>query len=449
MSRVDVSEFLVRSRIGRIHVTAAVLCGVSLLADGYDVGVFGAIVPSLMKTWHISGTVAGLLGTAALGGMLLGAIGLGALADRIGRKPTLVAALTVFSVCTGLASLASGPVEFALLRFAAGLGLGGVLPLAATLSAEYAPARWRSSFVMWTSIGFAGGGLLAAVVSRAELAAWGWRGVIATGVFPLLLMPVFLLALPESLEFQLRRGRTERVRRVMAVMRSTVAVAADAELYVPPRVGRTSPARLFARPFAQRTVLLAIAFSCCLLMLYAILTWLPQLVAASGLSVTSGLTMLVLLNGGGVVGIALNGVLSERVGLFRVVVASYLCTAAAIFLLGSAHTDLLLGLTAFLGGMLAYGSSVAENAYAAFVYPAELRGSGTGWCLGIGRVGAMVGPYLGGVLLDAHLSLRTDYLVFAVPGLVATACVVWVHRRLPAGTPSDAGTVRAAMPAGR
>jgi len=128
----------------------------------------------------------------------------------------MIVALVAFSVFAGLSALSPGPLAFGVLRFASGLGLGGVLPIAATLSSEYAPARWRSPFIMWTSVGFAAGGLLSALVSRLFVAEWGWRAVVATGAFPVLLVPVLIGVLPESLGLLLRRGRTEAARRIMA-----------------------------------------------------------------------------------------------------------------------------------------------------------------------------------------------------------------------------------------
>jgi AAHS family benzoate transporter-like MFS transporter len=422
---LDVSEFMRNSRLRPAHVLVAVLCGIALLADGYDVGVFGAVVPALTKDWHLSHTVAGLLGSATLAGMLFGGIGFGAWADRVGRKPALVASLAIFGVCAGASALAPGPLVFAVLRFCAGLGLGGVLPLAATVSAEYAPNRWRSAFVMWTSIGYASGALAAAALSRATVDAWGWRGVIGTGAFPLLLLPAFVWLLPESLEWLVRTGRTERARRIMA----RIGDPGSGELRAAPAVDRVPLWLLFQRRHLLRTVLLAVAFSGCLLMLYAVLTWLPTLVAASGLSVAGGLTMLILLNGGGVLGILLNGALAGRVPVFVIVLGSYVCVMLSLVLLGFASTDLTIAVTAFLAGMFAYGSSVGENAYATIIFSGALRGTGTGWCLGVGRIGAIAGPYLGGALLDHHVPLRVAYLVFAAAGLVAAVAVIVVQRQ--------------------
>ncbi|HWN31415.1 MAG TPA: MFS transporter [Pseudonocardia sp.] len=438
MPRIDVADFMSRSTLGRTHLRVAVLCGICLLADGYDVGIFGAVVPSLIREWHLSGTLAGLLGTASLAGMLVGAITLGAAADRIGRKPTMIAALLVFSVFAGLSALSPGPLAFGLLRFASGLGLGGVLPIAATLSSEYAPARWRSPFIMWTSVGFAAGGLLSALVSRLFVAEWGWRAVVGTGAFPLLLIPVLVGLLPESLEQLLRRGRTARARRIMAGIDGPYPVDASATLHV--SAGGTgpkaSPARLFEPEYRARTVLLSVAFCGCLLMLYAILTWLPQFVANAGFSVSSGLTMLVLLNGGGMLGMIVNGTLASRLPVVRVLVGSYLLTALALLLLGFAQTAALVAVSAFFAGLLGYASSVAENAYPSVVYPAQLRATATGWCLGIGRIGGMIGPYLGGALLDARLPVAADYAIFALAGVISAGAVLAVHR-LGAGRPGN------------
>ena len=429
MPRIDVADFMSRSTLGRTHIRVAVLCGICLLADGYDVGIFGAVVPSLIRDWHLSGTLAGLLGTASLAGMLVGAITLGAAADRIGRKPTMIVALVAFSAFAGLSALSPGPLAFGVLRFASGLGLGGVLPIAATLSSEYAPARWRSPFIMWTSVGFAAGGLLSALVSRLFVAEWGWRAVVATGAFPLLLVPVLIGVLPESLGLLLRRGRAEAARRIMAGIEGPYPVDPAATLHVTGgETVKASPARLFEPEYRARTVLLSVAFCGCLLMLYAILTWLPQLVANAGFSVSSGLTMLVLLNGGGMLGMILNGTLASRLPVIRVLVGSYLLTALALLLLGFAQTAALIGVSAFFAGLLAYASSVAENAYPSVVYPDHLRATATGWCLGIGRIGGMIGPYLGGALLDLGLPVAADYAIFALAGVISAGAVLAVHR---------------------
>lgn len=441
---MNVTTTLGESRFNRFHGGLAALCGLTILFDGYDLTIYGAALPSMIKEFGISPAQAGAIGSWALVGMMLGAIIGGALSDTVGRKPTIIGSVMLYSIFTGAVFWADTPTQVAVLRFCAGLGIGGVMPNAVGLVADYAPTRNRHALVSLMFSGYMVGGVLASLVAIVAIPTFGWRSIYLMGALPLLLVvPALVRYLPESPTYLLRVGRdadlSAAVRRANPAAQIEPGTTLRADVRRPERA---SLRQLFADGYAGRSLLLWVAFFMVLLMIYGLLTWLPQLMIKSGFALASSLSFLLTLFVAATVVTCVGGYLADRLGSRRVLIVAYLLAAALITLLGHLGGAPLIVVYAVIavGGGAAFSAQIFANAFAAELYPPALRTSGLGWALGVGRIGAIAGPALGGLLLDAAVPLSINFLVFAIPGLLASIAVLCIRPKVSRSLPV-AGTL--------
>ncbi|WP_457788820.1 MFS transporter [Pseudomonas sp. PL-6] len=420
MRQIDVHPVIDNARFSRFHWMVMALCALLLIFDGYDLFIFGVVLPSIMQEWNLTPLEAGALGSYALFGMMFGALGFGTLADRIGRKKGIAICFVLFSTATILNGFASNPTEFGIFRFIAGLGCGGLMPNAVALMNEYAPKRLRSTLVAVMFSGYSLGGMLAAGVGIYMLPRFGWESMFFAAAVPLLLLPLILWKLPESVGFLVRQGRHEQARAVLAKVEPGLALDAADQLLMSDGKGQgVGVFELFRDGRALRTLCLWLAFFCCLLMVYALSSWLPKLMASAGYSLGSSLSFLLALNFGGMAGAILGGWLGDRFNLGKVMVAFFVAAAASISLLGlNSPTPVLYGLI-FIAGATTIGTQILLYAGAAQFYGLSIRSTGLGWASGIGRNGAIVGPLLGGALMAINLPLQLNFIAFAIPGAIA------------------------------
>ncbi|MFI8738732.1 MFS transporter [Ectopseudomonas toyotomiensis] len=420
MRQIDVHPVIDNARFSRFHWMVMALCALLLIFDGYDLFIFGVVLPSIMQEWNLTPLEAGALGSYALFGMMFGALSFGTLADRIGRKKGIAICFVLFSSATILNGFASSPTEFGIFRFIAGLGCGGLMPNAVALMNEYAPKRLRSTLVAVMFSGYSLGGMLAAGVGIYMLPRFGWESMFFAAAVPLLLLPLILWKLPESVGFLVRQGRHEHARAVLAKVEPGLRIDAADQLLMSDAKGQgVGVFELFRDGRALRTLCLWLAFFCCLLMVYALSSWLPKLMASAGYSLGSSLSFLLALNFGGMAGAILGGWLGDRFNLGKVMVAFFVAAALSISLLGFKSPTPVLYLLIFIAGATTIGTQILLYAGAAQFYGLSIRSTGLGWASGIGRNGAIVGPLLGGALMAINLPLQLNFIAFAVPGAIA------------------------------
>jgi AAHS family benzoate transporter-like MFS transporter len=420
MRQIDVHQIIDNARFSRFHWIVMALCALLLIFDGYDLFIYGVVLPSIMQEWGLTPLQAGALGSYALFGMMFGALAFGTLADRIGRKKGIAICFALFSSATIINGFASNPTEFGICRFLAGLGCGGLMPNAVALMNEYAPKRLRSTLVAIMFSGYSVGGMLAAGVGIYMLPRFGWEAMFFAAAVPLLLLPLILWKLPESVGFLLRQGRHEQARAVLQKIQPDLHIDAADQLHMSDSKGAgVAVFELFRDGRALRTLCLWLAFFCCLLMVYALSSWLPKLMANAGYSLGSSLSFLLALNFGGMAGAILGGWLGDRFNLSKVMVAFFVAAAVSISLLGFKSPTPLLYLLIFVAGATTIGTQILLYAGAAQFYGLSIRSTGLGWASGIGRNGAIVGPLLGGALMGINLPLQLNFLAFAVPGAIA------------------------------
>ncbi len=420
MRTVDVHEVIDNARFSQFHWLVMCLCALLLIFDGYDLFIYGVVLPVIMAEWGLTPMQAGALGSYALFGMMFGALIFGTLADRIGRKMGIAICFLLFSTATVLNGFASTPTEFGIFRFLAGLGCGGLMPNVVALMNEYAPKKLRSTLVAIMFSGYSLGGMFSAGLGIYMLPRFGWEAMFFAAAVPLLLLPVIIWKLPESVGFLVRQGRTDQARKLLNQIDPNLVLGASDELVITEVKGKSaSVMELFRNGRAVRTISIWVAFFCCLLMVYALGSWLPKLMANAGYSLGSSLSFLVALNLGGMFGAILGGWLGDRFNLAKVVVVFFAVSVVSISLLGFKTPMPVLYALITIAGATVIGTQILLYASAAQFYGLSIRSTGLGWASGIGRNGAIVGPLLGGALLGINLPLQLNFIAFAIPGVIA------------------------------
>ncbi|MGN7871082.1 MFS transporter [Paracoccus sp. 22332] len=424
MRTIDVNEAIDQSPFGRFQWMVVALCGALLVVDGYDVFVAGTVLPTLIAEWGLTKPQAGALQAWALFGMMFGALTLGPLADRIGRKKGVAISFVLFTSATVATGFANTPEPFKVMRFIAGLGCGGLMPNAVALMNEYAPKRLRSTMVAIMFSGYSIGGMLAAGIGIGVIPSFGWQPMFFLAAAPLMLLPLVLWKLPESLGFLISQGRQDEAKRIFARINPGTALGADDRLvFTETKTAKASIAELFRHGRSLRTAMLWVSFFCCLLLVYLLSSWLPKVLQEAGYAERASLLSLFSLNFGGMAGAILGGRMGDRFGLPKVVVGFFVAAALSIALIGANPAPVLLFALVFMAGATTIGTQILLYASVAQLYNMSVRSTGLGWASGVGRVGAIVGPTFGGVLLARELPLGQNFLIFAIPAVVSAVAM--------------------------
>lgn len=446
MRHIDVHKLADGARFTRFHFGILAWCAIIIICDGYDLAVAGIALPSIMQEMGVTAQDAGFMVSSALFGMMFGAIFLGTVADRIGRRLAIVICLALFSVFTAAAGFASDPYTFSVMRFLAGLGIGGVMPNIVAQMTEYSPKRIRSTMVTLMFSGYAVGGMLAALLGKGLIEAHGWQSVFLAAGVPVLLIPFILKSMPESMPFLIRQGRQAELQGILARMEPSYR-AQQGDSYTLPAADRAEGApigRLFQDGRGFSTIMFWIAFFMCLFMVYALSSWLAKLMAGAGYSLGSALTFVLVLNFGAVIGAVGGGWLADRFHIKYVLVGMYLLAAVSITLLGYKVSTPVLFLLVGLAGASTIGTQIVTYAYAGQFYPMAVRSTGIGWASGVGRSGAILAPIVIGTLVGMALPLQQNFLAIAIPAAIAAVAVACIrHGRSASALPLPQGSAMA------
>jgi AAHS family benzoate transporter-like MFS transporter len=299
------------------------------------------------------------------------------------------------------------------------------MPNAVALMNEYAPKRLRGTMVALMFSGYSVGGMVAAGLGIGMIPHYGWKPMFFVAAVPLIVLPIILWKLPESLGFLIRQGRQEQAKTIYEKVVATAALApADRLVFSEHKGASASVAELFRHRRTLRTLMLWVSFFCCLLLVYLLSSWLPKVLQEAGYAEKASLLSLFSLNFGGMVGAIAGGWLGDRFGLAKVVVVFFAAAAASIALIGFNLPAALLFLMVFVAGATTIGTQILLYASVAQLYNLSVRSTGLGWASAVGRIGAIVGPTLGGVLLGQSLPLRQNFLIFAVPAAVSALAML-------------------------
>jgi AAHS family benzoate transporter-like MFS transporter len=424
MRTIDVAALLNGARLNSFHTRLLLWSALIIIFDGYDLVIYGVVLPTLMKDWGLSALQAGLLGSCALLGMMVGALVFGSLSDRIGRRKAITTCVVLFSGMTVINGFARTPEEFALCRFIAGIGIGGVMPNVIALMNEYSPNRLRGRLISIIFAGYAVGGMISAALGILLIPTWGWSSVFFVAAVPLFVLPLLVRQLPESINFLLRKGQVTSAQQLLQRAEPGYTPQADDTFHLEAgQAPKVSIVQIFQDGRLTNTLLLWLAFCCSLLMIYGISAWLPKLMSTAGYGVNSSIGFLLVLNFGAIIGSVFGGWLADRFGLGRVLLCFLVSSSLVLSLMAvKGPLPVLYVLIAIAGGGT-FGAQILANAFAVQYYPAHIRSTGLGWAMGIGRIGAIIGPMLGAALHGAQLPMEFSFLAFAIPGLIGASAI--------------------------
>ncbi|WFU44286.1 MFS transporter [Bradyrhizobium sp. CB82] len=432
---IDVTEIIEQARFGRLQFLILVLCGWIAMLDGFDTQAIAYVAPVTAEQWGIAMAGFGPIFGAGLAGLTVGAFVLSPAADRFGRKNVILLSVLLFGIFALVTARATTLSELLVYRFLTGIGLGGAMPNIIALTSEYAPKRMRALLIAIMFCGFPLGSTIGGVISAPLIGALGWHSVfVLGGMLPLVTLIALSIWLPESIRFLVTRGVSgERIANLLARLDPAASQAAASRYVMPPAQASGFPvAKLLAEGRASMTLLLWVAFFMNLLVMYFLVNWMPSLLKASGLPLNIAILSTAVLNAGGVVGAIVLGRFVDRLDPYLVLGGAY--SASALFIagiaFGSANVWTLM-ISTFLAGFGVVGAQIGMNALAASLYPTEIRSTGVGWALGVGRIGSIIGPVAGGILLGFGWTAQSVVLTAAVPALLAGLAVIGLRRREP------------------
>lgn len=388
MKLINPMKVIDGSRIHSFHIWLVFWLFLVILFDGYDVVIYGAVVPSLIKEWGISDVTAGAIGSYTVMGTAAGAIVFGLLADKLGRKKIILLTIFLFSFFTLLSGFANGPTMFIIFRVIAGIGLGGVMPNVIALTTEFAPKHIRSALVSFVFCGYSVGAIAAALTSRSLLPTVGWEPVFWLAGIPLLFFPLLIKVIPESVSFLIQTGRVEEAKRVLAKIDPTINVKEAIELKKPDERTPGSPViKLFEQKRAISTVMFWISCFSAFILIYSMNTWLPRLMMQAGYDLKSSLTFIAVMQIGAIVGTIVFGRLVDKLGFKKVLVPLFFCGAIALSLIGFTNSPFIAyGLISVIGAA-SVGVQNMSNAFVSQYYPTEMRSTALGSTMAFGRMG--------------------------------------------------------------
>jgi MFS family permease len=418
----DVREELGGAPLRPFHWMLVALVALATLFDGYDTLIPSYVIHFVAKPWQLSSSSAGFLVSSGLIGFAVGSLVHGMVADRIGRRPTLIAGLLVagvFSVITGL--WGTSFAAFITLRALTGLGLGVLLPLGTAYINEYLPDRTRNRLAALGGGGFALGGVLAAITGVKLTADGNWHILFYLGGGAAVLGVIYLFVFPESAEFLVAHNKPEEAARLLARVRpDRAAHYAGVRFTVPARPAAADRFLLLTAPYRVRTLALWGSAFLLLFGVYGLSSWTPELMIDRGKSFATGYVFGAVLQGMSIVGALAGGVLADRwTGVSRALMLW--CGLGAVATVAVAFTENTAGDMIGVGaaGLFIIGGQFLLNNVCAATYPVQARGTGAGYMLGVGRVGGILGPYIGGWLLDGFGGTRVLFIAVAVAAAIA------------------------------
>jgi len=431
----DIGDLIDEAPMSGLQKKVVALCSVATFLDGYDIQALGLAVPLMSEEWGLAPSAFASALSGSLIGIALGAVLLAPLADRFGRRPMLIAVMTVIGLTTVGAALATNPTMLAVWRVLTGLGLGAAVPIATSMTSEYAPLRRRAALVALMIACMALGSFAAGLVAPILSGAWGWRGIFAVGAaLPLLAAVLLFISLPESLRFLIARDLDprQRARQIAQIFRHQGDVTPSIATGT---VGaRASVRALFAPTYRMRTILVWLIFWFNLFVIYSLISWLPTLLHAAGWTHDAAQRASGLVALGGIAGGLSIAWFADRGHGIAAVFTAYLATAVllVLFIAGPGSVAAWIALLFLVGAGAVGGQMAAGSIATAHYYPTDLRATGVGWFNGVSRTGAIAGPIALAALMQAGWVSSHILGILAIPMLFCAAGVLLLPRALQA-----------------
>lgn len=429
---VDVSQLIDERGLTFFNVSLVIFCFCIVFFDGYDITAMGTAAPALIRAWRITNqaSLGPVLGASVIG-ILFGSLIFGNLGERFGRRFAIITSVLFFGVFTLGITYCTTLNQMLIMRLLTGVGIGGLLPNVTAMVAEFAPRKYRATMiiVMFTGVGV--GGSMPGVIAASILPRYGWQILFTIGgVVPIVVAVAALIWLPESIKFlALRPNRQADVLRVAKRLRPDLEFASDTQFVIRDerrQVSSLSPKNLFAGGMAAITLLVWVLFIANLMAYFFLVSWTPVLLASIHVPLAKAALANSAFHWGGAIGGWVLARPMDKYGLapMKILFALSVVAVGLIGYVGSISETLMMVIV-FISGFCVLSIQYALNAISGMIYPTSFRAAGSGWAFGVGRIGSIVGPIVGGLLIGAHLSVQKLYIWAAVPLLVATvACFV-------------------------
>jgi AAHS family 4-hydroxybenzoate transporter-like MFS transporter len=439
MASIDIADIIDQQRISVFQARIVLMAWLTLFLDGIDNQAIAYVAPALAHAWSLERGALGPVFAAGVVGVALGALLIGPLADRYGRKRILISTVLYFAAMSFAITQARDLTQLLVLRFLIGLGLGAVIPLAVVLVNEFAPRRRRAAMVTIMTCGYAMGAASGGLLAAQLVPAFGWQSMFYVGCAVPVLLAVGLWAwVPESIRLlTLRPDSTAEITRLLQKINPALNFAADTLFVLRREAAETKPGelrvvRLFKEGRAATTALIWFCFLMNLIVLNFLNNWLPTLVMHTGLPQAQAVRAATALQFGGLTGVIVMGFLADRFGFFKVLPFSFAVGGVFIALIGVSGASLIpLVAMIFVAGFCNIGSQMTLAALTATQYPTDIRSTGVSWAHGVARLLSIASPILGGILLSRHWPLSGLYNMVAVPmfcGSVAVVVLAGVRR---------------------
>ena len=429
-----VADVIDNGQVSRQQILVVGLCMFFNMLDGFDITAMAIVASAVSIELQLTADKLGLIFSFALAGMMAGAMLLAPLSDIVGRRKMIIASVTLVGVSILFTANANSLMEFIVLRFISGVGAGAMLACQATLAAEYSPEKYRSLSVAVTTAGYPLGATMTAVVAGFIMPEYGWRGMFWFGGGVTLAMGMIAwVFIPESLKYLFERRPANALVHVNKILRKLGKDTIAALPTIASKEAHDSKGfvgimtSLLAKEHRRVTLILWTTFFLCFATLYFLMSWIPKLMEQTGYSTETGHFAFFLFNLGGVIGIISLGTLSTRLKLTNLVFVFLSLSAVCMVIFAAAPNQLnLLLVVIFFMGILQQGGFTGLYAVAAKVYPTEIRSTGIGWAIGLGRSGAVVGPAAAGFLIAAGFSMSANFYIFAVPMALGGLISYWL-----------------------
>lgn len=411
-----------------LQYTTVFICFLMNMLDGMDVMVISYTAPAIAKSWSISPQALGVVFSSGLVGMTVGTLFIAPFADRIGRKSILLLSGLIMGVCIYLTAFSTSITELLIYRFVSGLGIGSMLASTASLTAEYTPNKTRNFYVSFVLAGYPVGAVLSGMVAAKVIPTAGWEQMFRiAGYASFASVPLIYLFLSESIDFYLRTQPANALAKLNKIL---VKINSQPISHLPEinkKITSKLPVgELLHSDYRKATFQLWIALFMAFAAMYFLVSWIPKLASDAGLSMDLAIYAGTIFNVGAFFGIVTQGYFSTKFGLKKTLSVFLLLTGVLMASFGLfIGTNWLLLIIALLGFGI-QGGFVGLYAVAARMYPTEFRTTGVGWSMGAGRLGGIIGPIFGGILIGAGLGISANFIVFAIPSIIAG----WVTARL-------------------
>src|ERR1700738_4748314 len=422
-----VDRALDSTKITAFQSTIIGLCALMAMIDGMDTQAIGLVAPAIASDWDVPAAAFGPVFGSSLFSGLIGALVAGQAGDHFGRKPILILSVLVFALGSLATPFTHSISTLLIVRLVTGFGLGGALPIIISITSEFSPKRLRLNIVALMYCGFPFGSVLGGVLAAQLIPRFGWTSIFYIGgAVPFILLPAFALIVPESISFLASNGKRDKVealsKRLGLQVEDLTVVHSNPEI-------RATVRRLFAEGRAIGTLFLWTTLFLSLLLTVFLVSWMPLVTHHAGLGLKSAVLGVAALNLGGIVGCFFIGWISRRFSSIVPIAVAYALGGAAVGLIGLVvQSGPILLAVSFVAGLLTVGSQMCAVALSASFYESALRSTGVGWALGIGRIGAIIGPVIGGILIAPHVSTPTLFLIAGGVSLGASAAVLGIAR---------------------